>query len=261
MNDVFEGRSLADTHVHLDIHDGLTDPAQCLMLAEAANLNIVVPADHNRINRALEALRLAQEREHKVSVIPGIEITTLEGHLLALFPPGITAVETPPGYKFDQTVKMIHDKGALAVIPHIGLGPSTFSVSPNTLDAFYQLGGKVEGMEIMHPNFTQGHAEQAKKISIEKQISGLGGSDDHVGNLGRGPITLYPGITVKDFLESINRGTTIAIRSREGPLNISLARQLLHLLKTQGPGSDLPIILSSIVRLQREQYRRMVQGK
>jgi len=90
---------LADLHIHtIHSHDGTCTVSGILQYASSvANLDVVAITDHDDIDGALEAVELASE--FGIEVIPGSEITTAEGHLLALFikqriPAGLSLIET-----------------------------------------------------------------------------------------------------------------------------------------------------------------------
>ena len=76
--------SSADLHIHTTASDGLKTPEEVLELAEKAGLRVIAICDHDAIDGAVEAQRLAQKKEGSTQVIVGQEITTAQGHLIAL---------------------------------------------------------------------------------------------------------------------------------------------------------------------------------
>src|SRR4051794_25852639 len=85
----------ADLHVHT-FSDSELDPVPDLQAyvdaAIASGIGVMAITDHSRAPFVREAVRLADEKP--LLVVPGIEISTHDGHLLALFAPDeINALE------------------------------------------------------------------------------------------------------------------------------------------------------------------------
>jgi hypothetical protein len=78
----------ADLHVHT-YPDSATDPTPDLDAyidaAVASDIAVLAITDHNSARFARDAIRAAGEKP--IDVFPGIEISTRDGHLLALFDP------------------------------------------------------------------------------------------------------------------------------------------------------------------------------
>jgi predicted metal-dependent phosphoesterase TrpH len=75
-------------------------------------LNVIAITDHDEISGALKALELAPR--YGVEVIPGIEITTAEGDLLAL---NITD-RVPRDLSLVETVLRVRELGGFCIAPH-----------------------------------------------------------------------------------------------------------------------------------------------
>jgi predicted metal-dependent phosphoesterase TrpH len=73
---------------------------------------VIATTDHDSIAGAKEAARLA--RQFGIDVIIGEEVSTADGHLLALF---IDAF-LPPRRPAAETIAAIHTQGGLAIAPH-----------------------------------------------------------------------------------------------------------------------------------------------
>src|SRR5688572_2797145 len=89
---------LADLHIHTSYScDGTASVPAVLAHAKQVGLNVVAITDHDEIKGSLQAFELAPQ--FGIEVIPGMEITTAEGDLLALFvtekiKPGLSLIET-----------------------------------------------------------------------------------------------------------------------------------------------------------------------
>lgn len=102
-----------DFHVHSDdSYDG-HEPIE-LILEHAADIELdgVVITDHDEIEESLRAAELAPE--YGLVGIPGVEVSTRHGHLLA-----IGVEERPdPGQPFMETVETVRKLGGIAIVPH-----------------------------------------------------------------------------------------------------------------------------------------------
>ena len=105
----------ADLHIHTLASDGTASVAQVLDRVERqTELDVIAITDHDRIDAAVVARAMALDRGHRVEVVVGEEVTTLGGHLLALW------IERPvkPFRSMRTTIAEIHDQGGLAVPAH-----------------------------------------------------------------------------------------------------------------------------------------------
>ncbi|SDR28046.1 PHP-associated domain-containing protein [Natronobacterium texcoconense] len=102
-----------DFHVHSDdSYDG-HEPIE-LVLEHAADIGLdgVVITDHDEISESLRAAAIAPE--YGLVGIPGVEVSTRHGHLLA-----IGVEERPdPGRPFVETVETVRKLGGIAIVPH-----------------------------------------------------------------------------------------------------------------------------------------------
>ena len=120
----------ADLHIHTRISDGMASVETVLERAEhATDLDVIAITDHEDARGGLEARELAAKRGLKVEVVPGAEITTRHGHLLALF-----IEETPPIFRsVEATIEAIHAQGGIAIAAH-PMSWLTRSLSRRTID-------------------------------------------------------------------------------------------------------------------------------
>jgi len=102
-----------DPHVHTHAsYDAEASVDAVLAYAHNAGLDAIAVTDHDTMDGAWRAVERA--RPYDVVVIPGVEVSTADGHLLAL---GISE-RPPPGRPLAETVATVHDQGGAAVIPH-----------------------------------------------------------------------------------------------------------------------------------------------
>ena len=108
-------RGRADLHIHTLASDGTAGVEAILDHVERlTDLDVIAIADHERIDAALAARAMALDRGLRAEVVVGEEVTTLGGHLLALF------VDRPirPYRTLRTTILAVHDAGGLAIPAH-----------------------------------------------------------------------------------------------------------------------------------------------
>src|SRR5512137_578340 len=100
-----------DLHVHTNFSkDGESSVEEILRRAEEAGLDAVAITDHDSVDGVKKALSCTTT----VLVIPGIEVSTKQGHLLVL---GVTEL-IPSGLDVIATVEIVRRMGGLAILPH-----------------------------------------------------------------------------------------------------------------------------------------------
>jgi predicted metal-dependent phosphoesterase TrpH len=106
----------ADLHIHtIYSYDGTATVAATLEhIVRHTDLDVVAITDHDQIDGALEAVALAPH--YGIDVIPGSEVSTAQGHLLALFVDHLI----PPGLSLVETLHAIAEQGGLAIAAHPG---------------------------------------------------------------------------------------------------------------------------------------------
>ncbi len=100
----------ADLHVHtIYSHDSLITPKELVFHAKKRGLTAVAVTDHNTIEGAL---KIAKETDFLI--IPGIEVSSSNGHIIGL------NLQEPiaKGLSPDETVDKIRDAGGIAVACH-----------------------------------------------------------------------------------------------------------------------------------------------
>jgi predicted metal-dependent phosphoesterase TrpH len=103
----------ADLHIHsIYSYDATTTVRGILKQAADVGLNVIAITDHDEVRGSLEAQQLAPQ--YGVEVIPGVEVSTSDGHLVALF----IKTQPPAGMTLNETLLHIGEQGGIAVAPH-----------------------------------------------------------------------------------------------------------------------------------------------
>lgn len=248
----------AALHVHTTFSDGEKTPHEILEIAAEMGFSVLAITDHDEIRGALEAFLEAETRGLPISVIIGHEVTTAEGHLIILG----AWEKIPSMLSLKKTIKLAHLQEALAIIPHPAVGPSFASVKLSAMISLYKnaKGDELpDGLETLTPYHLPAQQEILAKLANELNLAQIGVDDDHFGNLGRGPLTLFVGKTPDDLRRSIIQKQTLAVRSNLTPNRVSLGRRLDQVIRGLTYGlpekvSRTPVLFSTLVSLKLEAF-------
>lgn len=164
-----------DCHVHTaDSYDSSASVESVLRHAARTDLDGLVVTDHDRIERSL---RLASRApEFGLIGIPGVEVSTADGHLLAI---GVER-RPRPRQSLETTVNDVREQGGVAVVPH----PFQWSRHGASADAIIDC----DGIEAFNAHSLTGiRNRQAERFADAFDYPRFGGSDAHRPQLvGRG---------------------------------------------------------------------------
>ena len=208
----------ADLHIHTRVSDGMASIEQVLEYVEhRTDLDVIAVTDHEDVTGGLRARELAAKRGYRFEVVPGAEVTTRQGHVLAWF-----IEDNPASFRsVESTLEMIHAQGGLAAVPH-PLSWLTRSVSGRTLDRLLErseAGIGFDAIELANPSpaglRTRGRAVQAN--TRRWGLAAVGGSDaHHLPHLGTG-WTEFDGTTAEELRTALLAGTTCGGMSKYPP--------------------------------------------
>ncbi len=209
----------ADLHTHTNHTDGMMDVPALLDRAQRhTDLDVLAVTDHDDITAGLRARELAAREDFRFQVIVGSEITTLGGHLIALF----IEEPIPRLQSVERTLKAIHRQGGLAIAPH-PMSWLTFSIGAATLlrvarseesDVYF------DGIETANASLA-GAITRKKALRMNREELGfavIGASDAHFLPCVGSGYTRFPGRTAQDVRGAIVAGRTEAV-SRSVPLS------------------------------------------
>jgi predicted metal-dependent phosphoesterase TrpH len=197
----------ADVHIHTTYSDGAPTPAMVVARAVELGLGVIAITDHDCIDGAVEGSRCDPKR---CEVVIGEEVTTQQGHVLALF----LDRAVPPGLGLVETIEAIHSQGGLAIPAH----------------PFLRLGGargvgaagvglRWDAIEIENGSpgawWANRAARRAQPMWARAQT---GGSDAHILAAVGSVLTRFPGRDAQALRAAIEAGTTLAVRGNRSPL-------------------------------------------
>ena len=203
-----------ELHTHSSLsHDG-RDPVELLLeQARAVGLDALAVTDHDELEASRRAAELAPD--YGLVGIPGMEISSAAGHVLAL---GI-ADAIPPGLPFGATLDRIREQGGLAVVPH----PFQESrhgvldkISKNEL-------ATADAIEVYNSRLLTGRSNrQAERFARRRGLPMTAGSDAHIAEMVGQAVTTVDADerSVEAILDAIREGRT-TVEGKRTPWRIS----------------------------------------
>ncbi len=186
-----------DIHIHSShSNDGSVSPKEILKYAKKVGLQGIAVADHNEISGSLKLAR-GSSTDKDFVVIPAVEVSSSEGHILAL---GIKE-NVQRNLSPKETIERIDDLGGLAVASHpfrfwSGLGPENVRRSG------------FEAIEVTNSRSLKKENRRSLALAKELNCGKTGGSDSHsIENIGKAYTVLEnPTWDIDGILEEIRGG-------------------------------------------------------
>ncbi len=153
-----------DIHVHSTYSDGTDSVKSLVRRAKQLGLDGIAITDHNTVKGGCEALKYATD---DFTTIPGIEVSSKEGHILVL---NVTD-DIKKGIPAEEVAEKAHELGGIAIPAHpydmirTGIGDLALR---DCFDAIEAINGK-----------TFINSKNVRKIAKENNITCVGGSDAH----------------------------------------------------------------------------------
>lgn len=104
----------AELHVHSRYSDGLDNVEKILRKAIEKRIEVISITDHDTIDGSLSAIELVEAEKLEIAVIPGVEISTTSGHLLAY---GILQ-DVEPGLSMEETCRRVKEMKGISALAH-----------------------------------------------------------------------------------------------------------------------------------------------
>lgn len=211
----------ADLHVHTSYSDGMAGARELLDYVEAnTDLDVLAVTDHDDVRGALLARDIWARGNYRFEFVVGAELTTIEGHILALF------VEEPlPNLcRVENALEAIHKQDGLAVAAH-PMNPFTRSLGASVLR-------RAEGLHGLEASSCSpgGTIRRSKVLALNRELglAEVGGSDAHFLDFVGCAYTTFAGATAADLKQAIVKGETAAANGNAPSLRQIGARRLLR---------------------------------
>ena len=203
---------------HIDLHchswfsgDGVSSPESLIASARAKGLHGFALTDHNTSDgcRYLLDQGLARADGQPVDgflVIPGVEVTTAEGHLLCL---GVMLPNNLKGTPAAEVCKIVHELGGLAIPPH-PYDLFRAGIRQAVLETL-----EIDALEVFNAATTlKRYNRQAFEYATMKKLPMTAGSDAHHEAAIGTAYTILPtdDFSVRGILGQIAKGTELTQR-------------------------------------------------
>ncbi|MFH1403435.1 MAG: PHP domain-containing protein [Candidatus Altiarchaeota archaeon] len=198
-----------ELHTHSNCSDGIPHPDEIVDYAKAIGLSGIAITDHNVIEGSLEALKLASA---DFTVIPGVEVSSVEGHILALNVRELVPRDMPAG----ETVERIHSLGGIAIAAHPydlwrkGVGDLVLNLDFDAIEVYN--------------GHTFGNSRNPVEAAGEVGLPMVGGSDAHT----LGEIASVKVSVEGDVIESIKSGRVGIVKDALPTLLMKHAKGLVR---------------------------------
>ncbi|HEX7467097.1 MAG TPA: PHP domain-containing protein [Methanobacterium sp.] len=190
---------ILDPHIHSTYSsDSSASPRDIVRKAKAIGLDAIAVADHNTIKGSMATFEEAKDFKDFI-VVPGMEISSSKGHIVAL---GINE-DVKPGLSPEETVESIRGLGGIAVAAH-----PFVSYREGLCDYVKDL--DIDAIETLNSRYIFGYSNwRAKNLAIKRNIPEIGSSDAHfLEAIGSCVTELEADFSYESIIEGILSGKT-----------------------------------------------------
>ncbi len=197
-------RGRADLHIHTCHSDGRpTVQAVLDHVARRTRLQVIAITDHDTIEGALRAEEL--QSRYRFQVVLGEEVTTRQGHVLALF----IRERIRPNMSPEDTIAAIHEQGGLAIAAHpfiTAFGPEIQGIGRRFAELPFDAVEAENSTPLMYvANYrAKRHNRRAGGLAV------VGNSDAHIVEAIGKSYTRFPGSSAADLRRAIQQRQTTA---------------------------------------------------
>ncbi len=221
-----------DFHVHSrESGDARPSLDEIATFAEMRGLDFVMISDHNTVSQ-LELYADVQARHPALLLVPGIEVTTYQGHAMSMG--GTEWIDHRLGFggrTIDQVAAEVHAQGALFSVNHPALSLGDACIGCGWMTGLP--GAQIDAMEVQTGAYHVTGRLFYRSVSAMwddlalagHHVVAVGGSDDHSAGTGTGafdspigsPTTMVwaSELSVAAILEGVRHGRTVV--KLEGP--------------------------------------------
>jgi predicted metal-dependent phosphoesterase TrpH len=245
----------ADLHIHsIYSHDGTsTIPAILKQVSGHTDLNVIALTDHDTIRGLPEALDLAPR--YGIDLIPGCEISSADGHVLALFVDRLI----PAGLSLTETVIRVGEIGGLCIAAH----PMARGTSSLRFEVIHKalhhpiVAQTLVGIEAFNGGlvYTRGNPI-VSKMSQMLPLAQLGNSDAHILEMIGHGSSEFPGRSAQDLRAALI-ARRCSVREGSGLNGAGVIRRYIprFVLRKLGwavwnSGPQAPVTYARLARIQ-----------
>ena len=157
-----------DLHLHSQYSEDATgSPKELMKRLQQNGLQGMAITDHNTVKGAIKASQL---KVKDFIIIPGVEISTKDGHMIAL---NVTK-DINKHLSIEETVDCIIDAGGITIVPHLFRNMSGIKK-----EKFTQIYPKISTIEVFNSCSLPQTNLKTMKIAQDYSLGGTGGSDAH----------------------------------------------------------------------------------
>ena len=157
-----------DLHIHSQYSEDATgSPKDIIKILKKKGLQGMAITDHNTIKGALKSLQI---KPKEFTIIPGVEISTKDGHMLAL---NVTE-NIKRHLSVEETVEKIIDAGGIPIVPHLFRNMSGIKK-----EKLRNIHTKLSAIEVFNGCSLPQTNLKTAKIAKDFSLGGTGGSDSH----------------------------------------------------------------------------------
>lgn len=200
----------ADLHIHTTASDGRYTVQEILqhLQTRQPHLDVIAITDHDVLDASLWAYE--HQSRYNFEVIPGVEVSSRGGHILALW----VTTPIPMNMPLAETVQAIHEAGGLALLAH----PFHLEFDVVRANAFRYLTqpqvlveSGLDGIEVHNSGIVTPACNWiARAVAQRLGMAAVGCSDAHTLNaIGTG-VTRWAGRSAASLQTAIMKNTTTA---------------------------------------------------
>ena len=157
-----------DLHIHSKYsEDAVGTPSDIIKVLKKKGIHGMAITDHNSIKGSIEALKLKCK---DFIIIPGIEISTSDGHIIALD----VKEDISRDLTVEETVDQILDHNGIPIVPHL-----LRTMSGIKQDKLLKIKSKISAIEVFNSCSVPQSNLKTTKIAKKLELGGTGGSDSH----------------------------------------------------------------------------------
>lgn len=188
-------------------HEGMDSPRDMVQHAKQLGIDVLAISDHDEFKGAQQAVKYGAQ--YGVMVIPAEEITTADGHMVAL---GISE-QIAPLKSAEETIDLIHAQGGIATAPH------AFDINHDGLREKARLCDAMESFNSINLDRVSNYTNLV--FALQHKMPMIAGSDAHsMAMMGRG-LTALPYVdSVDAALRAIRNGRTRVAKKEYQPMKV-----------------------------------------